>query len=83
MAITVLYKVAVMPLLDAVDDDVRAIGAPSYLSIEAGRLIGHNNDGKGVVKAIEKLAPLAAPPAYRRCGRPGRGRWWCRRAPPC
>ena len=59
MAITVPYKVAVLPLLDAVDDDVRAIGAANYLTIEAGRLIGHNNDGKGVVKAIEKLAPLA------------------------
>ncbi len=59
MAITVPYKVAVLPLLDAVDDDVRAIGAANYLAIEAGRLIGHNNDGKGVVKAIEKLAPLA------------------------
>ena len=58
MAITVPYKVAVMPLLDAVDDDVRAIGAANYLTIEQGRLIGHNNDGKGVVKAIEKVAPL-------------------------
>ncbi len=59
MAITVPYKVAVLPLLDDVDDDVRAIGAANYLTIEDGRLIGHNNDGKGVVKAIEKLAPLA------------------------
>lgn len=58
MAITVPYKVAVMPLLDSVDDDVRAIGAANYLTIEQGRLIGHNNDGKGVVKAIEKVAPL-------------------------
>jgi shikimate dehydrogenase len=58
MAITVPYKVAVMPLLDAVDDDVRAIGAANYLTIEQGRLIGHNNDGKGVVNAIEKVAPL-------------------------
>jgi shikimate dehydrogenase len=37
---------------------VAAIGAANYLTIENGRLIGHNNDGKGVVKAIEKLAPL-------------------------
>ena len=59
MAITVPYKVAVIPLLDAVDDDVRAIGAANYTTIEQGRLIGHNNDGKGVVKAIEKVAPLA------------------------
>lgn len=58
MCITVPYKVAVIPLLDGVDDDVNAIGAANYITIEAGRLIGHNNDGKGVVKAIEKLAPL-------------------------
>ena len=58
MCITVPYKVAVIPLLDCVDDDVRAIGAANYITIENGRLIGHNNDGKGVVKAIEKVAPL-------------------------
>lgn len=58
MGITVPYKVAVIPLLDEVDDDVRAIGAANYLTIEQGRLIGHNNDGKGVVQAIEKVAPL-------------------------
>lgn len=58
MAITVPYKVAVIPLLDEVDDDVRAIGAANYLTIEDARLIGHNNDGKGVVKAIEKVTSL-------------------------
>jgi shikimate dehydrogenase len=58
MCITVPWKVAVIPLLDRVDDDVRAIGAANYMTIEQGRLIGHNNDGKGVVKAIEKITPL-------------------------
>ena len=58
VGITVPYKVAVIPMLDAVDDDVRAIGAANYITIEQGRLVGHNNDGKGVVKAIEKVAPL-------------------------
>ena len=46
MGITVPYKVAVIPMLDEVDDDVRAIGAANYLTIEQGRLIGHNNDGR-------------------------------------
>ncbi len=59
MCITVPWKVAVMHMLDAVDDDVKAIGAANYMTIEDGRLIGHNNDGKGVVKAIEKITPLA------------------------
>lgn len=58
VGITVPYKVAVIPMLDEVDADVRAIGAANYLTIEDGRLIGHNNDGKGVVKAIEKVTPL-------------------------
>lgn len=57
-AITVPYKVASIPYLDEVDADVRAIGAANYMTIEAGRLIGHNNDGKGVVKAIEKVTPI-------------------------
>lgn len=56
--ITVPYKVAVMPLLNELDSDVKAIGAANYVTIEEGRLVGHNNDGKGVVKAIEKVAPL-------------------------
>jgi len=59
VGITVPWKVAVIPLLDAVDDDVKAIGAANYITIEDGRLIGHNNDGKGVVKAITKQASLA------------------------
>ena len=58
MGITVPWKVAVIPHLDAIDADVEAIGAANYLTIEAGRLIGHNNDGKGVVKAINKVTEL-------------------------
>ena len=56
--ITVPYKVASVPYLDDVDADVRAIGAANYMTITDGRLIGHNNDGKGVVKAIEKVTPI-------------------------
>lgn len=56
--ITVPYKVASIAYLDAVDQDVRAIGAANYMTIEDGRLVGHNNDGKGVVKAIEKVTRI-------------------------
>ena len=58
VGITVPYKVEVIPLLDEVDDDVKAIGAANYLTIENSRLIGHNNDGKGVAKAIQKQRSL-------------------------
>lgn len=56
--ITVPYKVVSIPYLDDVDDDVKAIGAVNYMTIKDGRLIGHNNDGKGVVKAIRKVTPI-------------------------
>lgn len=57
--ITVPHKIAAIPSLDGVDDDVRVIGAANYVTFEDGRMIGHNNDGKGVVKAIQKLTPIA------------------------
>lgn len=57
--ITVPYKVAAIPYLDEVDADVRAIGAANWMTIKQGRLTGHNNDGKGVVKAIQKVTPIA------------------------
>ena len=57
--ITVPYKVASLPFLDEIDDDVRAIGAANYLTIDGRGLIGHNNDGKGVVKAIDKITRIA------------------------
>lgn len=45
--------------IDAIDDEARAIGAANWVTNEDGQLIGHNNDGKGVVKAIDKLTPVA------------------------
>lgn len=57
--ITVPYKVASIPYLDEVDADVRAIGAANWMTMKDGRLIGHNNDGKGVVNAIRKVTSIA------------------------
>ncbi len=57
--ITVPYKIAAVACLDAVDEDVRVIGAANYVTFDDGRRIGHNNDGKGVVKAIQKVTPIA------------------------
>ena len=57
--ITVPYKIDAVPHLDGIDDDARVIGAANYVTVEDGRLNGHNNDGKGVVKAIQKVTPIA------------------------
>ncbi|HBI21885.1 MAG TPA: shikimate dehydrogenase [Legionella sp.] len=57
--ITVPYKIDVVGMLDGFDDDVRVIGAANYVTFEEGRMIGHNNDGKGVVGAIQKVTSIA------------------------
>ncbi len=57
--ITVPYKIDVIENLDGFDEDVRVMGAANYVTFEEGRMIGHNNDGKGVVKAIEKVSSIA------------------------
>ena len=57
--ITVPYKIDVIETLDGFDDDVRVIGAANYVTFEQGKMIGHNNDGKGVVKAIQKVTNIA------------------------
>ena len=57
--ITVPYKIDVLNYLDAFDKNVRVIGAANYVTFKEGQIIGHNNDGKGVVKAIQKVTPIA------------------------
>lgn len=57
--ITVPYKIDSIPNLDEVDEDVSVIGAANYVTFENGCMVGHNNDGKGVVKAIRKVTPIA------------------------
>lgn len=57
--ITVPYKIAAIPFLDGIDEDAKVIGAANWVTNDNGRLIGHNNDGKGVVKAINKVTPIA------------------------
>jgi hypothetical protein len=47
--------VAVLPPLDLADDAVKASGGGSNLPIEPGHLIGHNNDGMGMVGVLGRL----------------------------
>ncbi|MBX3293884.1 MAG: type I 3-dehydroquinate dehydratase [Acidobacteria bacterium] len=51
-AVTMPHKLAVMPLLDDIDDAAREIGAVNTVEFAGGKLIGHNTDAAGF------LAPL-------------------------
>ena len=42
--VTIPYKQAILPYLDALDDVAAAIGAVNCVTVEEGRLVGHNTD---------------------------------------
>ena len=50
--VTIPYKQAVMPLMDELSDDARAIGAVNTIIVANGRLCGHNTDGVGFLLAL-------------------------------
>lgn len=57
-AITVPYKIEAVAHLDEADEDVRVMGCTNYVTIENGRTTGHQNDGKGLVKAIQRVGDI-------------------------
>ncbi|WP_137788812.1 shikimate dehydrogenase [Bacillus sp. E(2018)] len=59
--ITIPHKVAILPLLDEVDDEAKEIGAVNTVVNKDGKLIGYNTDGKGFLLGLrEKLSkPLS------------------------
>jgi len=57
--ITYPCKQAVMPLLDALSDEARAMGAVNTVVVRDGRLVGHNTDGSGWAWAFRRALPDA------------------------
>ena len=57
--VTVPYKLAVVPVVDAVDADVRALGALNTIVATGGRLSGYNTDVDGAWEGL--LQPVRDP----------------------
>ncbi len=55
MNVTVPHKQAVMPLLNAVDERARVVGAVNTVKNDGGKLIGYNTDVDGLVRALEDV----------------------------
>ncbi len=58
LSVTIPHKVAVMELMDDVDDVARRIGAVNTIVNRNGRLFGANTDWIGAVKALEEKTSL-------------------------
>lgn len=52
--VTVPHKENIIPFLDELTDEAGKIGAVNTVKVENGRLIGHNTDGTGFIRSIEK-----------------------------
>ena len=58
--VTIPHKTAILPLLDAIDEDARMIGAVNTVVCEDGRLVGHNTDATGFIGALRERSFSAA-----------------------
>lgn len=66
LTITIPHKVAVSALMDELGEDARLMGAVNTIVFEAdGRLVGHNTDGAGWLRAFEEAA--GSRPEGKRC----------------
>ncbi len=60
--VTTPHKLAIMPLLDRVDDLARRIGAVNTVVVEKdGTLSGFNNDGNGFIQSLRDVDPKWTP----------------------
>ena len=57
--ITYPCKQAVIPLLDELSDEARAMGAVNTVVLHDGRLVGHNTDGMGWTRGFRRALPQA------------------------
>lgn len=57
--VTYPCKQAVIPFLDGLSDEARAMGAVNTVVVNQGRLIGHNTDGSGWARGFTRALPNA------------------------
>lgn len=56
--VTVPHKVAVVPLLDRLDETAARVGAVNTIVNENGSLVGYNTDGAGFIRSLEEEAAV-------------------------
>lgn len=54
--VTIPYKLDVMPFMDTLSDAVKAIGAVNTIVNNNGKLLGHNTDASGYIRALQEEA---------------------------
>ena len=52
--VTIPHKEAIFPFLDHVSEEAKTVGAVNTVEVAAGRLIGHNTDGRGFLESLRE-----------------------------
>jgi len=71
--ITYPCKQAVIPLLDELSDDARALGAVNTVLFQGGKRIGHNTDWSGFARSFQRGLPDGSLEAVVQLGAGGAG----------
>jgi 3-dehydroquinate dehydratase/shikimate dehydrogenase len=58
LSVTRPFKEAILPFLDGIDDDAKAIGAVNTVSVRDGKWLGFNTDAEGVVRPMARRLRL-------------------------
>lgn len=59
LSVTIPHKETIVPLLNAVDEKAKIIGAVNTVVNKEGKLKGYNTDWQGALKAIEEVTDLS------------------------
>lgn len=63
--VTVPYKQEIIPYLDELDDSAAAIGAVNCVTVERGRLTGHNTDAPAFLQTLEETLLLSCNQTFK------------------
>lgn len=61
--VTLPYKEKIIPLLDDVSEEAKAIGAVNCVMVTAGKSMGYNTDVYGIEASLQKLVDLKPVPS--------------------
>ena len=53
---TLPHKLSVIPLVDELTEAAEAVGAVNWIFNRDGKLVGHNTDGTGFLRALKEKA---------------------------
>ncbi|MCX6349053.1 MAG: shikimate dehydrogenase [Candidatus Aureabacteria bacterium] len=57
--LTIPHKMAAIPFLSGLSREARLIGAVNTVVFRSGRLVGHNTDGRGFIRALQEEKGLS------------------------